>query len=83
MDKNIDEILDVIPKADYLYATKSDNERSLDPKILKNKLNLNKKQIFDDYKNAFKSAKNLANKEDLVLVIGSAFLIGDILKEFY
>ncbi len=82
-DKNIDEILDVIPKADYLYATKSDNERSLNPVILKNKLNLNNKQIFDDYKNAFKSAKNLANKEDLILVTGSAFLIGDILKEFY
>ena len=82
-DKNIDEILDFIPKADYLYATKSDNERSLNPVILKNKLNLNKNQIFDDYKNAFSSAKNLANKEDLILVTGSAFLIGDILKEFY
>ena len=82
-DKNIDEILEIIPKADYLYATKSDNERSLNPVILKNKLNLNKNQIFDDYKNAFSSAKNLANKEDLVLIIGSAFLIGDILKEFY
>ena len=80
-DKNIDEILDFIPKADYIYATKSDNERSLNPVILKNKLNLNKNQIFDDYKNAFSSAKNLANKEDLILVTGSAFLIGDILKE--
>ena len=82
-DKNISEILEVLPKADYIYATKSDNERSLNPAILKNKLNLNKNQIFDDYKNAFISAKNLANKEDLILVTGSAFLIGDILKEFY
>ena len=82
-DKNIGEILEVLPKADYIYATKSDNERSLNPAILKNKLNLNENQIFDDYKNAFISAKKLANKEDLVLVMGSAFLIGDILKEFY
>lgn len=82
-DKNIGEILEVLPKADYIYATKSDNERSLNPAILKNKLNLNENQIFDDYKNAFISAKKLANKEDLVLAMGSAFLIGDILKEFY
>ena len=82
-DKNIGEILEVLPKADYIYATKSDNERSLNPAILKNKLNLNENQIFDYYKNAFISAKKLANKEDLVLVMGSAFLIGDILKEFY
>ena len=82
-DKNIVEILEILPKADYIYSTKSDNIRSLNPAILKNKLNLNKNQIFDDYKNAFSSAKNLANKEDLILVTGSAFLIGDILKEFY
>ena len=82
-DKNIGEILEVLPKADYIYATKSDNERSLNPAILKNKLNLNENQIFDYYKNAFISAKKLANKGDLVLVMGSAFLIGDILKEFY
>lgn len=82
-DKNIGEILEVLPKADYIYATKSDNERSLNPAILKNKLNLNENQIFDYYKNAFISAKKLANKEDLVLAMGSAFLIGDILKEFY
>ena len=82
-DKNIVEILEILPKADYIYSTKSDNIRSLNPAILKNKLNLNKNQIFDDYKNAFSSAKSLANKEDLILVTGSAFLIGDILKEFY
>ena len=82
-DKNIVEILEVLPKAEYIYATQSDNKRSLNPAILKNKLNLNKNQIFDDYKNAFSSAKNLANKEDLILVTGSSFLIGDILKEFY
>ena len=82
-DKNIDEILDVLPIADYIYATQSVNERSLDPEILKNKLKLNNKQIFEDYKNAFESAQIMASKEDLVLITGSAFLVGDILKEFY
>lgn len=82
-DKNIDKMLEVMPKTDYIYVTKSNNERSLNPEILKNKMNLKTEQIFNDYKKAFKSAKDLANKEDLVLVTGSAFLIGDILKEFY
>ena len=82
-DKNIDEILDVLPIADYIYATKSLNERSLDPEILKNKLYLSNNQIFEDYKNAFESAQIMASKEDLVLITGSAFLVGDILKEFY
>ena len=82
-DKNIDEILDVLPIAEYIYATQSVNERSLDPEILKNKLKLNNKQIFEDYKNAFESAQIMASKEDLVLITGSAFLVGDILKEFY
>ena len=77
-DKNIDEILDVLPIADYIYATQSVNERSLDPEILKNKLKLNNKQIFEDYKNAFESAQIMASKEDLVLITGSAFLVGDI-----
>jgi dihydrofolate synthase/folylpolyglutamate synthase len=76
-------MVEVMPKTDYIYVTKSDNERSLNPEILKNKMNLKTEQIFNDYKKAFKSAKDLANKEDLVLVTGSAFLIGDILKEFY
>ena len=82
-DKNIDEILDVLPIADYIYATKSLNERSLDPEILKNKLYLSNNQIFEDYKNAFESAQIMASKEDLVLITGSTFLVGDILKEFY
>ena len=82
-DKNIDAILSVIPKADFIYATKSNNERSLNPAILKDKLNLNDEHIFNDFKFAFKTVKNFTDKEDLIFITGSAFLIGDILKEFY
>jgi dihydrofolate synthase/folylpolyglutamate synthase len=82
-DKNIDAILSVIPRADFIYATKSNNERSLNPAILKDKLNLNDEHIFNDFKFAFKTVKNFADKEDLIFITGSAFLIGDILKEFY
>ena len=34
-------------------------------------------------KEAFLKAKNRANENDLVLITGSAFLVSDILKEFY
>ena len=82
-DKNIKEILPLIPKADYLYLTKSNNERSLDPDILHNLLNKKNSSVYFEFKEAFLKAKNRANENDLVLITGSAFLVGDILKEFY
>lgn len=82
-DKNIKEILPLIPKADYFYLTKSKNERSLDPDFLYNLLNKKNSSVYFEFKEAFLKAKNRANENDLVLITGSAFLVGDILKEFY
>ncbi len=82
-DKNIKEILPLIPKADYFYLTKSKNERSLDPDILHNLLKKKNSSVYFEFKEAFLKAKNRANENDLLLITGSAFLIGDILKEFY
>ena len=81
-DKKIKEILPLIPKADHFYLTKSKNERSLDPDILQNLLNKKNSSVYFEFK-AFLKAKNRANENDLVLITGSAFLVGDILKEFY
>ena len=82
-DKDISTLLDLLPKAETYYFTKSSNERSIDPKILKTKFIKENSRVYDDYKEAFEEAKKEAKKEDMLLITGSAFLIGDILNEFY
>ena len=82
-DKNISKLLNLLPKAKTYYFTKSNNDRSLNPEILKTKFNKENSKVYGDYKEAFEEAKKQAKKEDMVLITGSAFLIGDILNEFY
>tara|TARA_B100000780_G_C21108013_1_gene447557 strand:+ start:981 stop:2180 length:1200 start_codon:yes stop_codon:yes gene_type:complete len=82
-DKNISKIVAALPKADSYYLTKSSNARSINPEILKTKIKKENTFVFQSYKKAFNNAKDNANENDLVVITGSAFLIGDILKEFY
>ena len=37
-DKDLSNILKIIPKAEYYYSTRSQNERSLDPKEISKKI---------------------------------------------
>ena len=82
-DKDISTLLNLLPKAETYYFTKSSNDRSINPKILKTKFNKENSRVYGNYKEAFEEAKKQAKKEDMVLITGSAFLIGDILNEFY
>ena len=82
-DKDISTLLNILPKADTYYFTKSSNDRSIDPQILKTKFNKGNTKVYHSYKESFNKAKDNANEKDLILITGSAFLIGDILKEFY
>ena len=82
-DKDISTLLNLLPQAEIYYFTKSSNDRSIDPKILKTKFNKENSRVYGNYKEAFEEAKKQAKKEDMVLITGSAFLIGDILNEFY
>ena len=82
-DKDTSTLLNLLPKAETYYFTKSSNDRSIDPEILKTKFNKEDSRVCGDYKEAFEEAKKEAKREDMVLITGSAFLIGDILNEFY
>lgn len=82
-DKDISTLLNLLPKAETYYFTKSSNDRSIDPKILKTKYNKENSVVYTDYKEAFDGVKKVAKEEDLILITGSAFLIGDILNEFF
>ena len=82
-DKDISTLLNLLPKAETYYFTKSSNDRSIDPKILNTKFNKENSVVYTDYKEAFEEVKKVAKEEDLILITGSAFLVGDILNEFF
>lgn len=82
-DKNIETIIKKLPMANYYYLTKSKNERSLDPEKIKPIINQNNCICIESYREAFKTALSTAKEKDLVLITGSAFLVGDILNDFY
>ena len=82
-DKNIEAIISKIPKADYYYLTQSKNERSLPAEEIKKMMNNVKTETFSHYSKAYEAVKKQAKQKDLVLITGSAFLVGDILHDFY
>jgi len=82
-DKNIEAIISKIPEADYYYLTQSKNERSLPADELKKIMNNDKSETFSHCSKAYQAVKKRAKKKDLVLITGSAFLVGDILHDFY
>jgi len=69
--------------ADY-YFTSADIPRALDAQILQEKaaaLGL-KGGIYEDVNNAIKAAVLKASKQDMILVCGSVFLVGEVITPF-
>ena len=82
-EKEMDEILPLFPKEATYYITKSTNERSADPQIIATYIHSEKVNCYLDFKEAFHSINKAVKKDDFVLICGSAFLVGDILQEFF
>ena len=82
-DKNLEEILHYLPNAEFIYVTKSSNERSLASKEIGKLIKRGDCICIDNYKVAFKQLMDRVNNKDLVLITGSAFLVGDILSDFF
>ena len=80
-DKELEKILALFPRlADY-YFTSADIPRALDAQILQEKaaaLGL-KGGIYEDVNNAIKAAVLKASKQDMILVCGSVFLVGEVI----
>ncbi len=79
-DKDINIVLSMLPQTAKYYFTQSHIPRALPSEELYNlaitkNLNGNK---FDDVNTAIKSAIYNATKNDLILIIGSVFLVGEI-----
>ncbi len=81
-DKDIQKILELLPKEANYYFTKADIERSANPGEIycyaKN-FDLHGK-IFNDVESAYLEAAKSADKEDLIYIGGSTFIVADFLK---
>ena len=80
-DKEIDDILALLPKEAQYYFTKADIPRSLDEKILQEKAN-SKGLIGNCYHKvalAIENAKKNAEVNDLIFIGGSTFIVAEAL----
>ena len=83
-DKNTDNILRILPKEYHYILTEATSTRAQSSELLNTKMKgyPNTTEI-KNYKKAFLWAKSKATNEDLIFVGGSAFLVADILREFF
>ena len=80
-DKNLEEILSILPKKAIYYFCKADIERGLNEDLLEAKCK--KFQLFGNsyssVTSAFESAKRNTKKEDLIFIGGSTFVVAEII----
>jgi len=80
-DKNINEILELLPKNANYYFTQAKIPRALNAKKLKDKaykIGLTGNS-YSNTKDAFNEAKKNAHKEDLILIGGSTFIVAELI----
>lgn len=79
-DKEIDKILELLPAQATYYFTKAQIPRALDAESLKLKAESYglKGHSFEEVNKALKNALSHAHKEDIILVCGSVFLVGEV-----
>ncbi|MBN4085189.1 bifunctional folylpolyglutamate synthase/dihydrofolate synthase [Flavobacteriaceae bacterium AH-315-B10] len=80
-DKNVDGIIDLFPKNATYYFCKPNIERGLDVEILKAHFMEKELQgnVYKTVKSALDSAKETAEKNDLIYVGGSTFVVAEII----
>ncbi len=80
-DKELEKVLSLFPRlADY-YFTQADIPRALDAQVLEEsakEIGL-KGETYPDVNQAIKAALTKASKQDMILVCGSVFLVGEVI----
>lgn len=79
-DKEIDAVLQLLPKQATYYFTQAQIPRALDAESLQlnaERFDLNG-NVFDNVNKALQNALSHAHKDDLILVCGSVFLVGEV-----
>ena len=79
-DKDVDRMLSLLPKLATYYFTKADIPRALSTETLveKAKQFQLEGEVFSNVNDALTAAKDKASGQDLVLVCGSIFLVGEV-----
>ena len=79
-DKEIDKIIELLPLQATYYFTKAQIPRALDAESLKLKAESYglKGQSFGEVNMALQNALSHAHKDDMILVCGSVFLVGEV-----
>lgn len=83
-DKDLSTIFKELPENANLFFTEFSNQRSCSIASFKKESEQNKFQnvaFFSNPQNALENAKLTANQSDTILVIGSFFLVGDLMKK--
>jgi dihydrofolate synthase/folylpolyglutamate synthase len=79
-DKEVEKVLSLLPHSAHYYFTQAQIPRALAADVLKSKAvdqNLDG-DVYPDVNTAIKAAKAKAHKDDLILVCGSVFLVGEV-----
>lgn len=83
-DKEIEKVLSHLPSSAHYYFTQAQIPRALPAGVLRSKAasqNLDG-EVYPDVNSAIKAAKARAHKDDLILVCGSVFLVGELNLSF-
>ena len=82
-EKNIDEVLQILPTSSFFYFAKPANNRGRHPRdyedlLKKSKINY---KIFDTVQEAYLFAKQQLKKDHMIFIGGSNFVVGEFLQK--
>jgi dihydrofolate synthase/folylpolyglutamate synthase len=81
-DKDIDGVLELLPKDAIYYFTKADSHRALSEGVIKEMAARHslKGEAYPTVYEAYKAAIQAASSKDFVFIGGSSYVVGDFLK---
>lgn len=84
-DKDVSAVLNLLPTDAHYYFTKAQIPRALTEQELQAKAAVHqlKGNCYPDVNNAIEEALKIATKDDLILVCGSVFLVGEVDLKIY
>lgn len=80
-DKDVNKVLELFPKNARYFFAKADIPRGLDAAILKEKAAAHglEGRAYSSVRNALKAARHAAAPDDLIVVIGSIFVVAEVI----
>lgn len=81
-DKDVNHVLEMLPKDACYYFTQADNKRAIQGKIVKELAARHglTGECYPTVTEAYKAAKTAATSDDFIFIGGSSYLVGDFLK---